>query len=76
MNKYHFSAKFNGLNFTYHGEFTTAHTDKNEIVKVGKRKLLEKLKVWNLSDYQSKLIYFKIYTYVGEKEREVFLHKQ
>lgn len=76
MNKYHFSAKFDGLNFTYHGEFTTAHTDKDEIVKVGKRKLLEKLKVWNLSDYQSKLIYFKIYTYVGEEEREVFLYKQ
>lgn len=76
MNKYHFSAKFNGLNFTYHGEFTTAHTDKRKIVKVGKRKLLEKLKVWNLSAYQSKTIYFKIYTYVGEEEREVFLYEQ
>ena len=76
MNKYHFSAKFEGLNFIYHGEFTTAHTATPEIVKVGKRKLLEKLKVWNLSTYQSKLIYFKIYTYVGEEEREVFLYEQ
>ena len=77
MSKYHFSAKFTGLNFTYHGEFTTAHTDKDEIVKVGKRKLLEKLKVWNLSAYQSKLIYFKIYTYEnGEEETEIFLYKQ
>ena len=76
MNKYHFSAKFNGLNFTYHGEFTTAHTATPEIVKLAKGKLLHKMKVWNLSDYQSKLIYFKIYTYVGEEEREVFLYEQ
>jgi hypothetical protein len=76
MNKYHFSAKFNGLNFTYHGEFTTAHTATPEIVKLAKVKLLSKMKVWNLLDYQSKLIYFKIYTYVGEEEREVFLYEQ
>ena len=76
MSKYHFSAKFTGLNFTYHGEFATAHKVQSEIVKAGKRKLLEKLKVWNLSTYQSKLIYFKIYTYVGEEEREVFLYEQ
>jgi hypothetical protein len=76
MNKYHFSAKFNGLDFTYHGEFTTAHTATPEIVKLAKVKLLSKMKVWNLLDYQSKLIYFKIYTYVGEEEREVFLYEQ
>lgn len=76
MNKYHFSAKFAGLNFTYHGEFTTAHTVTPEIVKVGKRKLLEKLKVWNLSNYQSKSIYFKIYTYENGEETEVFLYEQ
>lgn len=76
MNKYHFSAKFAGLNFTYHGEFKTAHTDTSEIVKVAKAKLLSKMKVWNISEYQSKLIYFKIYTYVGEEEREVFLYEQ
>ena len=74
MSKYHFAAKFTGLNFTYHGEFTTAHTATHEIVNVGKRKLLDKLKCWNLSAYQSKLIYFKIYTYVGEEE--VFLYEQ
>ena len=76
MNKYHFSAKFEGLNFTYHGEFATAHTDKNEIVKLAKVKLLDKMRVWNISEYQSKIIYFKIYNYVGEKEREVFLYEQ
>lgn len=76
MNKYHFSAKFAGLNFTYHGEFATAHTATTKIVKIGKRKLLEKLKAWNLSTYQSKTIYFKIYTYAGEEEREVFLYEQ
>ena len=76
MNKYHFSAKFEGLNFTYHGEFTTAHKVQSEIVKIGKAKLLSKMKVWNISEYQSKSTYFKIYTYVGEKEREVFLYEQ
>ena len=76
MNNYHFSAKFAGLNFTYHGEFKTAHTGKPEIVKIGKSKLLDKMKMWNISEYQSKLIYFKIYTYVGEEEREVFLYEQ
>ena len=76
MNKYHFSAKFDGLDFAYHGQFVTAHTDKNEIVKLAKVKLLHKMKAWNLSTYQSKLIYFKIYTYVGEEEREVFLYEQ
>ena len=76
MNKYHFCAKFDGLNFAYHGEFTTAQKDVSEIKRIGKRKLIEKLKGWNLSTYQSKLIYFKIYNYVGEQEREVFLYKQ
>lgn len=76
MSKYHFSAKFTGLNFTYHGEFTTEHTATPEIVKLAKAKLLHKMKIWNLSTYQSKLIYFKIYTYVGEEEREVFLYEQ
>ena len=76
MNKYHFSAKFEGLNFTYHGEFTTAHKVQPEIVKIGKAKLLHKMKGWNISEYQSKLIYFKIYTYVREEEREVFLYQQ
>ena len=76
MNNYHFSAKFEGLNFTYHGEFTTAHTVQSEIVKIAKAKLLSKMKVWNISEYQSKLIYFKIYTYVREEEREVFLYEQ
>lgn len=76
MNKYYFSAKFNGLNFTYHGEFATGHTATPEIVKVGKRKLLEKLNGWNLSAYQSKLIYFKIYTYENGEETEVFLYEQ
>ena len=75
MNKYHFSAKFTGLNFTYHGEFTTAHTGTPEIVKIAKAKLLHKMKIWNIAEYQSKLIYFKIYTYVGEEEREVFLYE-
>ena len=76
MNKYHFSAKFEGLNFTYHGEFTTVHKVQPEIVKIGKAKLLHKMKGWNISEYQSKLIYFKIYTYVREDEREVFLYEQ
>ena len=76
MRKYHFTAKFAGLNFAYHGEFTTAHTATPEIVKLAKVKLLHKMKTWNLSAYQSKLIYFKIYTYVGEEEREVFLYEQ
>ena len=76
MSKYHFSAKFDGLNFTYHGEFTTAHTATPEIVKIAKAKLLHKMKIWNIAEYQSKLIYFKIYTYVGEEEREVFLYEQ
>ena len=76
MNRYHFCAKFDGLNFAYHGEFATSHTDKDEIVKLAKVKLLHKMKIWNLSEYQSKLIYFKIYNYVGEKEREVFLYEQ
>ena len=76
MNKYHFSVKFTGLDFAYHGQFVTANTDKDEIVKVGKRKLLEKLKGWNLSTYQSKLIYFKIYTYENGEETEVFLYEQ
>lgn len=76
MNKYHFSAKFEGLNFTYHGEFTTAHKVQSEIIKIAKAKLLSKMKVWNISEYQSKLTYFKIYTYVREDEREVFLYEQ
>ena len=76
MNNYHFSAKFEGLDFTYHGVFATAHKVQSEIVKIGKSKLLDKMKVWNISEYQSKLIYFKIYTYVGEEEREVFLYEQ
>lgn len=76
MSKYHFSAKFDGLEFTYHGEFTTAHTATPEIVKLAKANLLEKMKAWNIAEYQSKSIYFKIYTYVGEKEREVFLYEQ
>lgn len=76
MSKYHFSAKFTGLNFTYHGGFATAHKATPEIVKLAKVKLLHKMNVWNITDYQSKLIYFKIYTYVGEEEREVFLYEQ
>ena len=77
MSKYHFSAKFTGLNFTYHGEFTTAHTATPEIVKLAKVKLLHKMKIWNIAEYQSKLIYFKIYTYEnGEEETEIFLYKQ
>ena len=76
MNRYHFCTKFEGLNFTYHGEFTTAHKATPEIVKIGKSKLLDKMRVWNISEYQSKLIYFKIYNYVGEEEREVFLYEQ
>ena len=76
MNKYHFCAKFDGLNFAYHGEFTTAHTLAPKIVKIGKSKLLDKMRGWNISEYQSKLIYFKIYTYAGEEENEVFLYKQ
>ena len=76
MNKYHFSAKFEGLNFTYHGEFATAHKVTPEIVKIGKSKLIDKMRVWNISEYQSKLIYFKIYTYAREEEREVFLYEQ
>ena len=76
MNNYHLSAKFAGLNFSYHGEFKTAHTSTPEIIKIAKTKLISKMKVWNISEYQSKLIYFKIYTYVGEKEREVFLYEQ
>ena len=76
MNNYHFSAKFEGLNFTYHGEFATAHKVQSEIVKIAKAKLLHKMNGWNISEYQSKLIYFKIYTYVREEEREVFLYEQ
>lgn len=75
MNNYHFSAKFDGLNFTYHGEFATAHKGQSEIVKIGKSKLLSKMKGWNIPEYQSKIIYFKIYTYAGEQENEVFLYK-
>ena len=76
MNKYHFCAKFDGLNFSYHGEFETSHKVQSEIVKIAKAKLIDKMMVWNISEYQSKLIYFKIYTYAREEEREVFLYEQ
>ena len=76
MNKYHFSAKFECLEFLYHGELRTAQTETKAVVKLAKAKLIEKMKAWNISEYQSKLIYFKIYTYVGEEEREVFLYEQ
>ena len=74
MNKYHFSAKFECLEFLYHGELRTAQTETKAVVKLAKAKLIEKMKGWNISG--AKIIYFKIYKYEGGEEREVFLYEQ
>ena len=70
MRKYHFSARFKGCEFNYHGEFSTSFVDVDEIVKKAKVALLQKIAGWNLKP--ENIIFFEVYFFEGETEKSVF----
>lgn len=70
MRKYHFSARFKGCEFNYHGVFETSFADVDEIVKKAKVALLQKISFWNLKP--ENLTCFEIYFFEGETEKSVF----
>lgn len=59
MKKYHFSAKFKGSSWSYHGEFITGYTDLDIIKKFAKKTLAEKLPNWKKQEID--LTEFEIY---------------
>ena len=63
---YHFSAKFDDSEWSYHGQFESDVFD----LSLAKIKLAEKMQVWIKRPEQ--LTSFEVYTFEDEKENQIF----
>lgn len=72
MKTYHFSSKFIGSDWMFHGVFVTSFTDQSDIVRLAKIVVSQKLEAWHK---QAKdMIFFDVY-YFDDTGKEINVFK-